>query len=88
MKKSAILSAVLATLFTVNVWAGEFGNHCTTGLSLSKFVSTDCSINQTVDGKTYCFGNQEALEVFQKDTKGTIMKAAAFYKKNAKDKAM
>jgi YHS domain-containing protein len=89
MKKSTILTAVLATFFAVNAWAGEFGNHCTTGLAMGKFISTDCSINQTVNGKTYCFGNQDALDAFKKDPKGTIMKASDFYKKDAaKDKAM
>jgi YHS domain-containing protein len=89
MKKLSILSAGLAMFFAANVWAGEYGNHCATGLSLGKFISTDCSINQTVNGKTYCFGNQEALEAFKKDPKGTIMKASDFYKKDAmQDKAM
>ena len=35
---------------------GQFDNMCTMGLALGKEVKTDCSINETVAGLSYCFG--------------------------------
>ena len=40
---------------------------CTEGLALGKDVKTDCSVNTVIDGKTYCFGNEEAKTMFMKD---------------------
>ena len=58
---------------------GEYDNMCTMGLALGKEIKTDCSINATVQGKTYCFGNAEAKTIFMKDPEGNLAKAAAFY---------
>jgi len=35
------------------------------------------------EGKTYCFGNEQALAVFQQDPQSILSKAASFYAKNA-----
>lgn len=60
---------------------GEYDNMCTMGLALGKDVQTDCSINATIQGKTYCFGNAEAKTIFMKDPEGNLAKAQAYYSK-------
>ena len=60
---------------------GEYDNMCTMGLALGKEVKTDCSINETLQGKTYCFGNSEAKTMFMKDPEGNIAKAEAYRSK-------
>ena len=57
---------------------GEYDNMCTMGLALGKEVKTDCSINETLQGKTYCFGNAEAKTMFMKDPEGNLAKAHAY----------
>jgi hypothetical protein len=42
---------------------------CTIGLALGKDVQTDYSVNATIDGKTYCFGNEAAKTEFMKDAR-------------------
>jgi YHS domain-containing protein len=54
---------------------------CTIGLALGKDVQTDYSVNATIDGKTYCFGNEAAKTEFMKDAKGNMAKAEAYYEK-------
>ena len=55
---SAIAGAMLLGLAAAAFAAtGEYGNMCTMGLALGKDIQTDCSINETIEGKTYCFGN-------------------------------
>ena len=58
---------------------GEYDNMCTMGLALGKDVKTDCSINATLQGKMYCFGNEEAKTMFMKDPAGNLAKAQAYY---------
>jgi YHS domain-containing protein len=70
----AMLFATAATATT-----GEYDNMCTMGLALGKNVETDCSINSEVDGKTYCFGNEEAKTLFMKDPEGNLAKAETYY---------
>lgn len=73
-----------ASLFLSNIaFAGEFGDHCTTGLSKGSMVKTKCEINELYKGKTYCFGNEGARDSFLLDPDATIAKAAAFYAKHA-----
>lgn len=79
------LKALLATsalLFSMMASAGEFGDHCTTGLSKGAFIQTKCDIHEVFKGKTYCFGNEGARDSFLLDPQATINKAAAFYEKN------
>jgi uncharacterized protein YjbI with pentapeptide repeats len=80
-----IFKALLATstlLFSMIASAGEFGDHCTTGLSKGAFVQTKCMINEIFNGKTYCFGNEGARDSFLLDPQATVDKAATFYAKN------
>jgi len=79
MQITAILISSVASL----ALAGEFGDHCTTSLSSEQMMKTDCSINSSFEGKTYCFGNEEAKSMFMKNPEETIQKAKAFYAKNA-----
>jgi YHS domain-containing protein len=57
---------------------GEYDNMCTMGLAMGKEVKTDCTINGQIDGKTYCFGSEEAKTTFMKDPKGNLAKAEAY----------
>ena len=46
---------------------------------MRKEIKTDCSINAMLDGKTYCFGNEEAKIVFLKKPEEFLDQAAVFY---------
>ncbi len=79
--RAYIASAVVGSLMlaTAAVAAtGEYDNMCTMGLAMGKEVKTDCSINGQIDGKTYCFGSEEAKTTFMKDPKGNLAKAEAY----------
>ena len=76
---AAALSLILATsAFAVS---GEFDNMCAEGLAMGKQMKTDCSINGQYEGKTYCFGNEDAKKAFMADPKGHLAKAQATYSK-------
>jgi YHS domain-containing protein len=80
MIRTTFLSAIAGTLlFATAAMAGEYGNMCAMGLASGKEINTDCSINSQLDGKTYCFGSQEAMDTFMKDPKGNLAKAQTFY---------
>jgi YHS domain-containing protein len=84
MKTIGIISAVAgAALFTTAALAatGEYDNMCAMGLALEKKVETDCSVNAEIDGKTYCFGNEQAKELFMKDPEANLAKADSYYEK-------
>jgi len=77
---SAFAGALLLGLATAALAVtGEFNNMCTEGLALGKDVKTDCSVNAVIDGKTYCFGNEDAKTMFMKDPKGNMAKAQEYY---------
>ena len=77
---SAFAGALLLGLSTAALAVtGEFDNMCTQGLASGKDVKTDCSVNTTLDGKTYCFGNEAAKTEFMKDPKGNMAKAQTYY---------
>jgi YHS domain-containing protein len=77
---SAFAGALLLGLTTVALAAtGQFNNMCAEGLALGKDIKTDCSVNATIDGKTYCFGNEQAKTDFMKDPKGNLAKAQSYY---------
>jgi YHS domain-containing protein len=79
---SAVAGAFLFGMATAALAVtGEYDNMCTMGLALGKEVKTDCSINETLQGKTYCFGNSEAKTMFMKDPEGNIAKAEAYRSK-------
>jgi len=79
---SAFAGALLLGLATGTMAAtkGEFDNMCTQGLASGQDVKTDCSVNATIEGKTYCFGNEAAKTEFMKDPKGNLAKAQSYYK--------
>ena len=80
--KSALAGACLLGLATAAFAAtGEFDNMCTQGLAMGKEIQTDCSINAALQGKTYCFGNEEAKTEFMKDPDGNLAKAQETYSK-------
>ena len=45
-----------------------------------KDTPTDCSINESYGGKTYCFSSQESRANFMKNPTANLDKALAFYK--------
>jgi YHS domain-containing protein len=47
-------------------------------------AKTDCSVNASIDGKTYCFGSEAAKTEFMKDPKGNMAKAQAYYSSKQK----
>lgn len=83
MKTLHFIAASALTLFAGLAIAGEFDDNCTTSLSGEHLMKTDCSIKTEFEGKTYCFGSVASQEVFMADPQATIMKAEAFYAKNA-----
>ena len=77
---SAFAGALLLGLTTAALAAtGQFNNMCAEGLALGKDIKTDCSVNATIDGKTYCFGSEQAKTDFMKDPKGNLAKAQSYY---------
>jgi YHS domain-containing protein len=58
---------------------GEFGNECVMGLALGKDIKTDCSVNTVYQGKSYCFGNEQARELFLKKPEEFLLKAQVYY---------
>ena len=54
---------------------GEYDDNCAMGAAMGKEIKTDCSINAQIDGKTYCFGSEDAKTEFMKDPKGNVAKA-------------
>jgi YHS domain-containing protein len=58
---------------------GEFGNECVMGLALGKDIATDCSVNTVLNGRTYCFGNEQAKSIFLKKPEEFLTKAQIYY---------
>ena len=86
--KSALAGAMLLGVATAAFAAtGEYDNMCTMGLALGKDIKTDCSINATIQGKMYCFGNDEAKTIFMKDPAGNLAKAQAYYSSKKQQRA-
>jgi YHS domain-containing protein len=54
---------------------GEFGNECVMGLALGQDIATDCSVNTVLNGRTYCFGNEQAKSIFLKKPGEFLTKA-------------
>ena len=84
MTKALILSAVAAACLcglatTAFGASGEYDELCAMGLALGKDIQTDCSINETINGKKYCFGNETARTIFMKDPEGNLAKAEVYY---------
>ena len=47
-------------------------------------VQTDCSVNATIKGKTYCFSSTDAKSQFMKNPSSNLTKAESFYKSEHK----
>jgi YHS domain-containing protein len=77
----AILLAGALSLFVGVAYAteGEFGGECVMGLALGKDIKTDCSVNTVYSGKTYCFGNETAKQLFLKKPEEFLTKAQVYY---------
>ena len=80
------LAVVLMLGFATAAYAatGEFGNECSWGLANNKNVATDCSVNSSIAGKTYCFSSQDAKSNFMKNPTANLAKAESFYKSEHK----
>jgi len=83
MRILKILLVGVTLLFSSITFAGEFGDHCATGLSDGTMIKTKCDINELYKGKTYCFGSKTSRDAFLRDPDAIIAKANAFYAKNA-----
>lgn len=86
MLRALIASAIAGTLMlglatTALAVTGEFDNECAMGLALDKDIKTDCSVNAQINGKTYCFGNEQAKTDFMKDPEGNLAKAQGYWSK-------
>jgi YHS domain-containing protein len=62
-----------------DVAEGEFGGECVMGLALGKDIQTDCSVNTVYKGKTYCFGNETARDLFLKRPEDFLLQAHIYY---------
>jgi len=58
---------------------GEFDGECVMGLALGKDIKTDCSVSTIYGGKTYCFGNETARELFLKKPDEFLLKAQIYH---------
>src|SRR5262245_39854750 len=88
MTKAASVTALAAALLVAlgnaasiaePVADAEFGGECVMGLALGKEIKTDCSVSTIYAGKTYCFGNKAARELFLKKPEEFLLKAHVFY---------
>jgi YHS domain-containing protein len=75
---------VLGVATTAYAATGQFNNQCSWGLANHKDVPTDCSVNASIKGKTYCFSSQEAKANFMKNPTANLAKAESFYKSEHK----
>jgi YHS domain-containing protein len=76
------MAAILVLGLTLPATAateGEFDGECVMGLALGKEIKTDCSVSTVYGGKTYCFGNETARELFLKKPEEFLLKAHIFY---------
>ena len=83
MKTFQMVMTAVFFSFTGLAFSGEFGEHCTNGLSKGAFHKTKCEINEIFGGKTYCFSSEGARDSFLFDPQDMINKAKVFYDKNA-----
>ena len=95
MTKAASVTALAAALIiTFGAAASateqadaEFDGECVMGLALGKEIKTDCSVNMVYAGKTYCFGNETARELFLKKPEEFLLKAHVFYSSKSSNMA-
>jgi YHS domain-containing protein len=77
-----LLAGALALGLTTASFAatGQFKDMCAWGLANNKEVHTNCAVNASYDGKTYCFSSEEAKANFMKNPKANLAKAKESYK--------
>ena len=83
-KSSLALAFVLGFATAAYAATGEFNNQCSWGLANHQHVKTDCSINSSYKGHTYCFGSQEAQTNFMKSPSENLAKAESFIRSEHK----
>jgi YHS domain-containing protein len=77
---AAIMGSILLGGATVVLAVeAEYDGECVMGLALGKDIKTDCSINTVIEGKTYCFGNEQAKSIFLKKPEEFLTKAQVYY---------
>jgi len=76
---SAIAIGIGLILPALAATEGEFDSECVMGLALGKEIKTDCSVSTVYAGKTYCFGNEIAKDLFLKKPEEFLLKAHIFY---------
>ncbi|MCJ7527330.1 MAG: hypothetical protein MUO37_04345 [Methyloceanibacter sp.] len=82
MTKALLVASVLAfglSFSAVAATQGEFDGECVMGLAQGKDIKTDCSVSTVYGGKTYCFGNETARQVFLKKPDEFLLQAQIFY---------
>ena len=57
----------------------EFDGECVMGLALGKDIRTDCSVTTVYGGRTYCFGNETAKQLFLKKPDEFLLQAHVYY---------
>lgn len=84
MFRTVALAGALSLALATGALAAtsEFDNMCAEALLSIKEIKTDCSVNTTYKGKTYCFGNEHAKQDFMKDPAANPAKAEQFYSKH------
>ena len=86
LARLCLLASALTLGLSVTALAateGEFNDNCVMGLALGKEIKTDCSVNTVYGGKTYCFGNETARDLFLKKPDEFLLKAQIFYSSKA-----
>jgi YHS domain-containing protein len=85
MKRTAKRCAVAAALLmglsvpAAAVNEAEFDGECVMGLAFGKDIKTDCSVNTVYEGRTYCFGNETAKQLFLKKPDEFLLKAHVYH---------
>ena len=83
MRYVQYITGLAGLIFSSLLFAGEFGDYCTTGLSKGAMIKTKCEINALYQGKTYCFGSTASKDTFLLSPDTIIAEASTFYAKNA-----
>jgi YHS domain-containing protein len=86
MLRTVTLAGALGLALVTGAYAatGQFDNMCSWGLANHKNVQTDCMVNATIKGKTYCFSSEQAKADFMKNPDANLAKAETFYKSEHK----
>jgi YHS domain-containing protein len=84
--KKYLIASVLIVGFAGSAYAaaGQFDNMCAWGLANHKDVHTNCSVNATIKGNTYCFSSEDAKNQFMKNPDSNLANATSFYKSEHK----